>query len=346
MKKRLNKLEEFFIAVILPGLIFFIVHFWFVGRYTLWVFNQQGFLQQYESGIFKYRVLGRQIVLWAYQITQYIEPTSFNFDLLWDDGFEFNFYVAYGVVNLLFFILYCITLYKILSYYLDRDRTIQVYISLLLLTTISLFVVTPYDCLSYFLLGLSIYIFLRVKKLWRSAILLLLLSILGTLTRETHFLFIPYGIVVSLHSYNKKENFFKTLWVAIAFILTYFGLRFYYGFGETSILQSITVAQLQSALAQIGLFSTISTIIAINICLPIEGKYPYRSIGFLYLLSSPYIIVSLLSGVYIELRLAIPLVITNSFAVIALDRSPIPNAPMPKASIFNKLTNIDFRRKQ
>ena len=55
------------IGILLPLFVQYIFYFRFTGNYMTNVFSEKSFSSFYESNVFRYRVLGRELHLWLYQ---------------------------------------------------------------------------------------------------------------------------------------------------------------------------------------------------------------------------------------------------------------------------------------
>jgi hypothetical protein len=170
------------LAVVLPVLLSLVAHYGFVSGYTSGVFDRAGFVAQYRSAVYQYRPLGRDLVLavdqWLRARPERIErvPRSLRrvpepLSRAVSGPAEVSFYIALFAVNTSFFVLGALLLYQLAMAHRGPDRgpdrpdrgpdreprlQLALFVLLLSLWTLSLFVVVPYDNLSYFLLLLGI----------------------------------------------------------------------------------------------------------------------------------------------------------------------------------------------
>lgn len=228
------------LTVAFPCLISFIVYFGFGSNYTKRVFHQSGFLTQYESGIYKYRILGRYLLLethrfltadnsFAQRLSGVCSPPPASAGVL-DDNTDPVFYAAYFVQNTIFMVFSCIILYLILVKDAATAFVSTTVMVASLLIGVSQYVVCPYDTLSYALLLLS---FLLITRPFRfSYTILVLVLITGTLTRESAALTLSFFFAhhyTRLISKNSKELRQLAFLIAV-FIATYGMLRVFLGF--------------------------------------------------------------------------------------------------------------------
>jgi hypothetical protein len=189
------------LAVALPFVVGYVVHYGFGTNYTADVFHERGFRRQYESGIYRYRILGRHLLLGTYGLmrsdfapfrmlrSQCPEPPA-GVKML-DDRADRVFYAAYFLQNTLFLVLCSLFMYGILARSPQAERTLKLAL-LPLLIGLTQYVVCPYDTLSYALILLTFLLILRPPRYGLP--LLLVALALSTLVRETAAIAIPFFV--------------------------------------------------------------------------------------------------------------------------------------------------------
>src|SRR3954466_5677033 len=98
----------FLFSVVLPTFLNIFVYFGFVTAYTTTTFTKEGFLGQYRNGIYRYRVLGRVLLLSVNRVLERHPVYHLPPDLLdWLGGTTESLYLSYFVLNTVFF---CLTM--------------------------------------------------------------------------------------------------------------------------------------------------------------------------------------------------------------------------------------------
>jgi hypothetical protein len=295
------------LGCIIPVVLSTIVYYGFSTNYTKGVFTKQGFEQQYENGIYKYRVLGQTMLLKTHAIIQRLELPVLHYN----EG-DWEFYSAYFYLNTAFLCLTCLTLFFVLGG-LNNRNFLAVDLPLLFMSclmTITQYVVVPYDMLSYFFLSIAALLILNQKQTILKQIVLCIVVILATLTRETASLILAFYFTVHYKDIFKKTGSFKInnyqrelLIITLCFLCTYFGLRFTLGF-ENGIYQSITLNSLLNPLCILSLLFFIS----ISILIIITKEKTTKTIVFL-ISTLPYTIPLLGISQLWEIRLWVPVIL-------------------------------------
>lgn len=281
-------------AVLFPVLISTIMHYGYCTNYTTGTFNIDGFNKQYESGVFQYRIIGRNMVKLVYEymdgdsgIPKTIKHIVKSTPLKINGSDNKLFYASNFIANTISFVIMSMFLYALMSH-------TRGYILTIFIIAITMFVVTPYDMLHYAFIAAFIYV---VHENTNIAIMLGLI-VTGTLVRETMLLVIPYYLI---HHNNKK--ILNTVIMLSVYIITYLGIRYVYSTGvpvidtisNTGIIILSTVNRWQTWCGI--LFSlTITYMVARN-----------NSNGIKYLVYTiPYLIYILFVAQLWEVRLWVP----------------------------------------
>jgi len=176
--------------------------------------------------------------------------------------------------------------------------------------TITQYVVVPYDTLSYFFLSIAAFLILKNKqKVWE-IIILSIVVILATLTRETASLILAFYFAFNYKEILKKTELFKInqkqrelLIITLCFLCTYFGLRFALGF-ENGIYKEITLINITNILSILSILFFVSIFILIVIT-KVKTKET-----FIFLLATlPYTLALLAISILWEIRLWVPVIL-------------------------------------
>lgn len=251
----------FFLGFFLPLILCFIMYFGTTSNYTSGVFNSESFTEQFDHGIYKYRVLGKETLLW---IKEAIDNGSLpNIQVSEaanaDGNFDSAFYSAYFFNTPIFFILTSLTLcfvFKLYRVSVFEQADLPV-MTLVLLIAITQYIIVPYDTLSYFLLALAMLLTTTENSTYTKAILLVIVTLLAAYTRETALLIISfYG---AFHARKLLEKPFTRLMrerimfilLCLAFACVYIGLRLQLGF-EQGLLQDFRLLKSLNPISMLG----------------------------------------------------------------------------------------------
>lgn len=335
MRENLIKtIKLLLLAWFIPIVLSQIIYYGFATNYTTNVFSEIGFKNQYENGIYKYRVLGRMIFL---KINDFIDSYGFSpisvrsLNLLDPLGTN-EYYATYFINNTLFLCLTVTILFLIIDRKCSLDMVLLKDFSLLLMTlliVITQYVVVPYDTLSYFLIALAIY-FVLSKQSLLNLLILCLIVFLATITRETAALVLSFYFAVYHREllklskpFNKYQIYLGVL--IICFVITYFSLRFIFGF-EYALYQSIQILNNLSFSALTGLlfFGAISLILLLD-------EHGRKQCVLFLAASLPYIVLLVFVANLWEIRLWIPIII----ALIILKLHSVPPVGISKREFIS-----------
>jgi hypothetical protein len=309
-------------AVIVPILLMIFVYYGFSTNYTRWVFGEASFKGQYERGIYRYRIIGREGLLFTFRLLRdqkldaprekpviFTEEQVHHFDQVGD----LTFYNAYFVWNTLGAVLTSVLLALML-----KDRSLfsltQPEASLWVLLTsfviaITQYVMTPYDTIAYALLVGCAWASLRAIRrphLVTGALAVGLL-VLGVLNRETALLNVALAGAASMAWFGLgRRTIITALLAGLAFGATYVGLRVALG-TEHAVYDFFSLfGWAREAFSRVGALA-LACVLAVPLLVP---SAPLRLYGWFLLFSTPYLFVTLGAGVTWEVRLWTPLFIT------------------------------------
>jgi hypothetical protein len=300
------------------------------------VFHKAGFLSQYEHGIYKYRVLGRILLIGTHRfMTSETLPARVARGLfarlpasaqVMDKEADPNFYAAYFVQNAFFLILCSSILYMLLIQYNSGElsSSLGAHTVGVLLIALSQYVVCPYDNLFYSLFLLSVLLIVRPFRL--SFVLLSLVLALSTLARESSILTLPFYYAFHLRQNTKlkKKELYELLFLGGTFVATYAMLRAFIGL-ETPFYKGVLLM-----INFTDLWSISGTLLlpVVSFLLCAGSQYKKRCIAFL-LASSPYVLAMLIIARTWEIRLWVPIWL----GLLILSRDISPRAPKPRVTV-------------
>jgi len=305
-----KRIRELAVCVLFPVIASYVVYFGFNTNYTRGVFHEEGFRRQYESGIYKYRILGRYAFL---MVVEFVENNSFVSEKMltlcggvpepvtvMDEDCTSPYYLTYFLVNTIFLVVTSILLYIIFKAGTSSHGCV---LTLFLTSAIALsqYVVSPYDTISYALLSGAILLILRPMK--RNTLWLAVLLALATLVRESSALILSFYFA---HNHNKVRNrdrkaISELIILSLEYILIYACLRLVLG-TENALVQHVHIeSNLTWPRSLMGLLALLTiSYISVSGC-----QKKTASVFFLFA-ALPYIIITLIAADVWEIRLWIP----------------------------------------
>lgn len=285
----------------------YFAYYGFVTQYSVGVFNPAGFHAQYDNEVFKYRILGKALLLAVYRVLGYLNPA----DAGWERHAAFlgtesiNFYHSYFYLNTAFL---CLTLLVVSDYLEDIELLVVT-----LLVAVTQFVVVPYDAAAYF--------FLACTFRWRRSLAVTAVVVfLAALNRETAA--ISLSLYASLILLGRGGSFRGLALLTAVFLATYVSLRLVFGWGN-AVGNEFTFLMYMNLNSAIGIGFALAAGYAVV-------RRPAWAAVFL-LCSVPYILSIFITGNPFEERLWVPLLLGIMLvqAADAQERVQLTPAPEP-----------------
>jgi hypothetical protein len=307
--------------LVAPLVIFVDVNYayfnWYAAPYLSW----KTFHSTFGEGIYRYRVLGPDVVVALHDslprgIEKLTALPEYMARLL--PEFDLSVYTTMVVVN---FVAFAATL--VIGRCLLRSVIPESYRSLYWLLIgcmiASTAVLTPYDFLAYFFLVATIAAF-EWRRSAAAYPALLILTVLGSLTRETQALVIAYAVSTLIAASPRRARMIvpRAVLVAAAFCTTYVVLREDLGW-DHGVFQRITLGINKSVLSVFGLGVAAAMLILVHLtAVRSSPGLPglRRRLAVLHALALPYWVIVIFTGNYFELRLFIPLAILHAAAIV------------------------------
>ena len=179
---RRSRGQGFALAGLLPATLHLVLTLGYDSSYSHQLYAREAFLYQYRHGVYRYRVLGRELVVAAGRALEHFNVALHT--LATDIGHgrpPADLFTALVVVNGAAFIALAALLYATTA---ARDSDWRLpYVILVVLVALSGYVVTPYDNLGYVLTVAAVVVALEARP-WAPPVCLLL-ACAGTATRES-----------------------------------------------------------------------------------------------------------------------------------------------------------------
>lgn len=313
-----DKLRLIAVSVVVPVLLMLFAYYGFSTNYTRWVFGEQSFRGQYERGIYRYRIVGREGVLATHRyVTSRVQspnekPIVFTQERMpWLDGAgDLAFYNAYFVWNTLGLVLAMLALGLMLRdpklFALAEPELSLWVLSSAALLALTQFVVTPYDTWAAALLIGGAWASLRAliaPSVMRVAVAVALL-VVGALNRETALLNVALVGAFAWSWFGiSRRSIIAAAIAGVTFAATYLSLRLVYGTSSGAFDSFEFGGFVRDTFSRIG---SLTLLCALGVPLLVPGA-SLKLYGRFLLFALPYLLVTLGAGVTWEVRLWVPL---------------------------------------
>ena len=293
------------------------VYFSFGNIYSNKILNYENFTEQFNSGVYQYRILSGYFLLCIYDFlgTLNLDYSVFKFQFLNAES-EPRMYLAFYILNTFFLVLTAM----IMAILCEGKNWISTNSEKLLLIgvgiftiAISQFVIVPYDNSSYFFLLLFLFVFLKYLENPSPKFMLIsvLVLIVSTINRESSALSLSLAATLLFAKFGlKKESIIPISVLVLVFIATYFGMRFL-GESFTTNDGNLLKENFSQPKNLLGIMFWM-VFFAFSVLLS-KNKFATRNILLFHLFSIPYILMCFYSGILYEIRLYIPLFLTSLF---------------------------------
>lgn len=315
----MKKYKNIFLTVFLSLTFSYIIYFGFTSNYSKDVFSRQSFSHQYDHGIYKYRILSKQLLLKIDDVLQnhFSDNKTSDRILVLDKTGTNRFYYSYYLLNTFFLLLLAVVLVLLFEsdriFMINKNETSLLLSLLVILIAVTQYVIVPYDISFYFFHLLTIYIFFSYFNTFPkfSLVSICALIILSTLNRESSALTVGFLIMILLlkNGLNKKFILNAVFFLA-SFLITYIALRFYFKGNESMFMEGNKIRDNVTGFANLTgiFFGLLCFYLSISIANSKENKY---IIILYHIVSLPYITTCFISGILFETRLYIPLFLSS-----------------------------------
>ncbi len=317
-----EKINGFLFTIVFPFLLFFISYYGFETSYVVGIKSWEKVPDFMFSSVYAYRVIPNYLSVHVTEALAYIvnnDLSSAKAFILKQGSF---FYHSTFLINVSFFLLTSVVLYKILRMQpaglLLNDKVKQmVHLIAVFFIVIMQYVPTNCDCIALFFYVLGMFFTLKYQEKRKPADLMVLsiIVLISTFVRETACLNIAFFAAVFIEPDElKKRNFAfvkECLFLAAVFILPYIGLRLMIRQHASFVEGIYWIKNFTSPYNMIGL---LFGILSIRFTYGFSDEAGKRMIIKYLFFSSPYLIMITLVGLFWETRLFMPLIITGFVA--------------------------------
>lgn len=322
------------LAWVIPLVVSYIVYFGYVSNISS-QFSLQDYVALFETNVFKYRVLGSQLLYFFNELIPAIGLPTFAPELILkaNSTADPQFYSAFFYLNTL---VLCLTasIFYALAARIERENTrmsvevlTMLYVGVLAL---SQYIVVPYDMLSHLFLAAAIYCIWYLPAGVLRVLSLGLIMVGATLTRETSAVILAFYAAWNYQALLKaplKDTFrwgprLELAYLTVLFLVVYIGLRVVLGTEDAVFNRNRLAVNFSENFSLLGGLFFVSTIVLALI----YGEKRWRATLFL-LASSPYWIFIFFISNPREIRILLPVLIP--LMLIQLRENPNRSIPQP-----------------
>ena len=302
--RRLGASLAFDLAV---GAVLFVgVTIGFSPWYSDRLLDRGAFRAYYGHGVYQFRILGPEVVLWLDRVVPN-DPLGSHLVVNGRHPHAADLFTALFVLNAVSFVAVLLLARGIVrrAGVAEPGRSLVMAL-LLVVVAVSLSTVTPYDLPSVaFILG--ILVAASARPPWD--LLAVLLVVAGVLTRESALVAVAALVAHALVVPPSRRRVVVTAVTGAAGVAAYLGVRI--GASSPSFWEAVTAAGNVARLIQwIGLGVMAAAYLAWRHACALaglDGPVVRRSLVWLWLLASPYVVTALMTGYWFEVRLLVPM---------------------------------------
>lgn len=320
LKKNDEKINGFLFVIVLPFLLFAMSYYGFESSYTRLKTSEKtpDFL---FTSVYAYRVIPNYLSVHMTNLMYHLinGPLSFFKDFLSKNGTPF--YHGLFLMNSVFFIFCSLILNALLQFKmvgsfltLNAKRIIH----LLSIFFIVLTQYAPTNCDTIALCCYLIGVFLTLKY-WHTQkniffYLLIVLIVGSTLVRETACLNIAFFAAVFFNIDDLKKGNYQVIWriipLVVAFVVPYLGLRAMLVQEKTTFVEGVYINRNFSS--PFNLAGLVFALIVLYFIYKLTmGEENRKAFGKYLFFSLPYLLMITLVGLFWEIRLFLPLILTG-----------------------------------
>lgn len=317
-----EKINGVLFTVVFPFLLFFISYYGFETSYVVGIKSWEKIPSFMFSSVYAYRVIPNYLSVHVTDVLAYVVNNDFasaKAFILKQGSF---FYHSTFLINVFFFLLSSVVLHKIFLLKpvgLLMNEKIRRMIHLLAVFFIVLmqYVPTNCDCIALFFYVMGMFFTLKYLENRKSADLIALGAIIfiSTFVRETACLNIAFFAAAFMEVRElRKGNFIyvkECLFLAVAFILPYIGLRLFIQ-QQTSFVEGLYI--IKNFTSPYNIAGLLFGILSIFFTYGLSEKPGKKMIGNYLFFASPYLVMITLVGLFWESRLFMPLIVTGFVA--------------------------------
>jgi hypothetical protein len=314
-----EKINGFLFVIILPLLLFSMSYYGFESSYTR-LKTSEGPPDFLFSSVYAYRVVPNYLSLYLTDVVGYIidHYLAFFQKFLSKNGTVF--YHSLFLMNSFFFLLSSVVFNKILKlksieFLLNINVRRIIHLLAVFFIVITQYAPTNCDMMALFCYLAGVYLTLKYFHTQKSSYFYLLIVVifLSTFVRETACLNIAFFAALFLNIDELKNKNYKFIWkiipLVMAFLVPYLGLRLLIVQKTTFVEGFYINRNFESPFNLAGLiFACVVLYFIYKLCASPENRIAFKKYLFF---SLPYLIMITMVGLYWEVRLFLPLILTG-----------------------------------
>jgi len=320
LKRNDEKINGFLFVIVLPLLLFAMSYYGFESSYTRLKTSEKtpDFL---FSSVYAYRVIPNYLSVQMTDLMYYLinGPLSFFKDFLSKNGTPF--YHGLFLMNSVFLVLCSLILnavfqLKSTGLLLNLNARRIIHLLSVFFIVITQYAPTNCDTIALFCYLTGVFLTLKYSDTGKNIFFFILIGLIAisTLVRETACLNIAFFAAVFFNIDDLKKGNYQIIWkiipLVVAFLIPYLGLRAILVQEETIFVEGFYINRnFSSPFNLAGLvFALIVIYFIYKLCTAPENRSVF---GKYFFFSIPYLLMITLVGLYWEVRLFLPLILTG-----------------------------------
>lgn len=320
LKRNDEKINGFLFVIVLPLLLFAMSYYGFESSYTRLKTSEKtpDFL---FSSVYAYRVIPNYLSVQMTDLMYYLinGPLSFFKDFLSKNGTPF--YHGLFLMNSVFFVLCSLILnavfqLKSTGLLLNLNARRIIHLLSVFFIVITQYAPTNCDTIALFCYLSGVYLTLKYSDTGKNIFFFILIGLIAisTLVRETACLNIAFFAAVFFNIDDLKKGNYQIIWkiipLVVAFLIPYLGLRAILVQEETTFVEGFYINRNFSSPFNLAgmVFALIVIYFIYKLCTAPENRSVF---GKYFFFSIPYLLMITLVGLYWEVRLFLPLILTG-----------------------------------
>lgn len=290
----------------LPLALYLATTLGFVSTYSHWFYDRGQFSSHYDHGIYRFRVVGRELVLGVASVAGSLHVHVRTIALDFGRGVHgWAVFPGFEIVNGAALLGLSVLLWRQL-----RDP--KAHLAIVALVVASGYVVTPYDDLNLLLTAATLTVVMSTWP-WRWTAVLGL-SVLGTANHEVFYVAVAAAVAVAWTEGGAAGRARCAAAAAAGWVGTYGVLRLVLAGGGHSLWQDAFPPVNHDVASDVT--GWVIAALALAVVWSVLGGRRDPALGRFLLLASPYLVVVALTGIWFELpRLLMPVVVAGCLLV-------------------------------
>ena len=307
--------------LVVGAVLFVAVTVGFSPWYSDRLFDRGVFRAYYDQGVYQFRILGPDVVLWIDRVIPN-DPLGSHLVANGRHPHAADLFTALFVLNAVSFVALVVLIHVVVRRggLVEPGRSLVV-VLLLVAVALSLSTVTPYD-LPALALALAVLVAAGSRPPWD--LLAVPLIVLGVLTRESALVAVAALAAHAVVVPPSRRRLVLIVVTGVAGVAAYLGVRV--GASSPAFWETLTIEGNLARLIQWVGLAVMAGLYLVwrrgSALAGLGGGGSGRAVGWFWLFASPYVLTAFLTGYWFELRLLVPMLVGELWVRAEVARHP------------------------